>query len=240
MIPVLIMPAYNRHDLLLRALRSIDVPVGRGIILDNGRNITNSPEWGEIVQETGRLSLQVFTPPFTSIGYGGAINFSILQTADAPWWLWASNDIEFLPGHLATVIDRMENYAPPRIITGGFTWAAVNRELIETIGLIDEHSFFPIYFDDNDYYRRCMVAGVEWIEDSGSIHGADGHGASLTILSDQAARSGNSRSFTQNSYEYQLKWGGKPGDEQHSSPWNSGMPVWATRPSVNNRRNRQW
>ncbi len=37
MIPVVIAPAYNRHDLLERMLRSITHPVERGLIIDNGR-----------------------------------------------------------------------------------------------------------------------------------------------------------------------------------------------------------
>lgn len=235
------MPAYNRHDLLLRALRSIDVPVERGLILDNGRNIRDADEWGEIVGECGRLNLEVFTPPFASIGYGGAINFTILQTADAPWWMWVSNDVQFLPGHLQTVIDRMA-VLDPRIVTGGFTWAAINRALVDKVGLIDEHGFFPIYYDDNDYHQRCKIAGVEWVEDwaTGTVHGDGEHGASLTIHSDGKSRAGNSRSFLHNTREYLAKWGGRPGEEQYTSPWNSGMPVWVTRPSIDGRRDRQW
>lgn len=240
-IPVLIAPAYNRHDLLLRMLRSIDVPVTKGLVLDNGMNINPATD-GVLLAEMMRLNLSLFTPPFSSIGYGGGINFSILQTSDAPWWMWVSNDVEFEPGHLATVIERMNQTEGPRIVTGGFTWAAVNRALIEVVGLVDEHSFFPIYYDDNDYHHRCKLAEVEWVEDwaNGSKHGDGGSPASLTIASDQKAKDANNRSFMLNQAEYRQKWGGDPGSEVHESPWNTGFPVWVTRPSVNGRRDRQW
>lgn len=241
MIPVLIAPAYNRHDLLLRMLKSIDVRVERGIIIDSARNIWQSDLWPQIQSECERLNLISFTPPFSSMGYGGGINFSIMQTFDAPWWMWSSNDVQFLPGHLQTVIDRMGT-SEPRVVTGGFTWGALNRGVIESVGLIDEHSFFPIYYDDNDYQYRCKVAGVDWVEDwnDGTIHGDAKVGASLTILSDPKIMEKNHRTFTANTRAYLEKWGGMPREETFSSPWNSSLPVWATKPSVNGRRDRQW
>lgn len=239
-IPVLIAPAYNRHDLLLRMLRSIDVPVERGLVIDSGMNIEESKEWPELLDEMERLNLFPFSPPFSSMGYGGAINFTILQTANAPWWVWASNDVEFRPGHLETVAQRMEGVRTPKVITGAFTWAAINRATIDTVGLVDEHSFFPIYFDDNDYARRCALAGVEWVEDGAARHGDDRHEASLTILSDNNAREANNRTFGLNQDAYVAKWGGRPGDERFDTPWNEGHPMWVTRPSSDGRRDRQW
>lgn len=234
MIPVLIAPAYNRHDLLERMLRSVDVPVERTLIIDNKMDYAGPPD--------DLLDVTVFRPPYTSLGYGGSINFGIMQTFDAPWWLWVSNDVEFHPGHLATVVARMNEADGPRIITGGFTWGAANAALIDTVGLVDEWSFFPIYYDDNDYHRRCMVAGVEWIEDwsTGSTHGDGIHGASVTIRSEPAARQANDRSFQHNTRAYLAKWGGTPGHERFTTPWDSGLPVWATRPDITGRSHRRW
>ena len=242
MIPVLIAPAYNRHDMLVRMLRSVDVPVGCGLVIDNRNDLAAAPEWDAVREQMDRLNLRLFTPPFTSIGYGGAINFGITQTPDAPWWLWASNDVEFHPGHLATVVERMNATYAPRIVTGGFTWGAVNRALIGTVGLVDDWSFFPIYYDDNDYQHRCKVAGIEWIEDwsTGTTHGDGRHGASLTIASDADVRRANDRSFQANDARYRSKWGGSPREERFDSPWNSGWPVWVTRPDIDGRRDRRW
>ncbi len=233
MIPALIAPAYNRHDLLHRMLRSVDVPVGRTLIIDNGRNYEGIPD---------DLQATVFTPPFTSIGYGGSINFGISQNPQADWWMWASNDVEFHPGHLASVVSRMNEASGPRIITGGFTWGAVNQSLIDVVGLVDDWSFFPIYFDDNDYEYRCNIAGVEWIEDwsNGSNHGDGEHSASITIHADPEARKGNDLSFVENAQAYRDKWGGMPHEERFATPWDSGLPLWVTRPDMAGRRRRQW
>ncbi len=228
-------PLLNRLDLAYRMIDSIDHPVERLLLIDNGRSLYG------VAQKIHRLEGQVFTPPYEGMGYGGAINFTIMQLPGLPWWMWASNDVVFHPGHLESVVRRMDEAKGPRIITGGFTWAAVNQQLIDEVGLIDEWSFFPIYFDDNDYHRRCDLARVEWIEDrEGWTHGADGHQASLTIRSDPAAESANFRSFTQNRDAYLAKWGGLPGYEIYDTPWDSGLPVWAVRPDMAGRRSRRW
>lgn len=233
MIPVLIAPAYNRHDLLHRMLRSVDVPVGRTLIVDNGQNYEGIPD---------DLRGTVLTPPYTSFGYGGSINIGIMQNPDVPWWMWASNDVEFHPGHLASVVSRMNETTEPRIVTGGFTWGAVNQALVDAVGLVDEWSFFPIYFDDNDYEYRCKLAGVEWIEDwdAGTTHGDGEFAASITINTDELARKGNDRSFVQNGQAYREKWGGWPKEERYKTPWDSGLPVWVTRPDMAGRDRRRW
>jgi hypothetical protein len=240
-IPVLIAPAYNRHDLLLRMLSSIDVPVQRGMIFDNGLNLYGDLLIDDILEVKDALNLKIISPPYSSIGYGGAINYAICQTSNAPWWMWASNDIEFHPGFLDRVSSEM-NADAPRIMTGGFTWGAVNRQLIDKVGLIDEFSFHPIYFDDNDFEYRCKLAGVEWIEFGcdGITHGDGDHIASLTIKSDAVLKESNHRSFVQNKNAYIDKWGGTPHEECFTSPWNTGWPVWVTRPDIDGRRNRSW
>ena len=232
-------PVLNRVDLMHRMLKSVDEEVERLLVVDNGMGMIGLHPF---VRHPNAEQTRVWSPPYTGIGYGGAINMMITQNPDAPWWMWVSNDVEFHPGHLASVVQRMEEANGPRIVTGAFTWGAVNAELVDRVGLIDDWSFFPIYFDDNDYARRCDLAGVEWIEDwgKGTTHGDEQHGASLTIRSDPSSAMANNRSFVLNSRAYLDKWGGPPGHEVFTSPWDSGMPVWVTRPDIYGRRARQW
>lgn len=234
-IPVFIAPLYNRPDLLKRMLASVDVPVERGIVVDNGRSITSGLG---LDIEIERLRMRWFAPPFATLGYGGSINFVITQTADAPWWFWASNDVHFEPGMLDRVVELMKDPAP-RLVSGSFAWGAVNRAAVQAAGLIDEWSFFPIYFDDNDYHWRCVLTGVEWIELDGWNHGADGHTGSLTIHSDPAIKARNHDSFRENERRYLAKWGGRPGQEVFRQAWNL-WPAWVTQPDVEGRASRVW
>jgi GT2 family glycosyltransferase len=240
-IPAAIFPAYNRHDYLLRALQSIDGTVERGLIVDNGQNLAEKGDSYWINQERHRLNLEIFTPPYASMGYGGSINFGIMQMSDAPWWLWVSNDVVFHPGTIESVARRMNEVRTPRVITGGFTWGAINRQAVELAGLIDEWTFHPIYFDDNDYAYRCKLAGVEWIEMS--LEGIEHiNMGSATIKAEPKAQAGNENSFRVNADLYRRKWGGPPGQEEFTHPWNNvSWPIWMTgKPTPEGRRDRQW
>src|SRR5207244_4166695 len=100
----------------------------------------------------------------------GSINFLIAQTPDAPWWFWASNDIVFGPGDLAEIVALMDGAGRgPRIVTNDYSWGAINRAVVDTIGLFDDWSFYPIYFDDNCLAYRCKLAGIEWVRYEGGI-----------------------------------------------------------------------
>ncbi len=230
MIPVLIAPVVNRWDLAEKMLASIDVPVGRRVIVDNGS--------GNVPEDVPDVIWTV-----TNVGYSGAMNLAISQTFDAPWWLWVSNDVTFAPGDLAHICELMK-VPGPRVVTGDrndarslrFAYAAANRECIDLVGLLDEWSFFPLYFEDDDYERRCHLGGVEWVEYNGQI----AHERSSTIHSDPVLATRNQMTFRENANRYVDKWGGMPGEETFDTPWNSGMPLWVTRPDIAGRALRQW
>jgi len=233
MIPVLIAPTYNRHDLLDRMLHSIDVPVGRGLIIDNGMTGYQKPD--DVGPEWHLMS-----PPWTSLGYPGSINFGIMQTPDAPWWMWVSNDVVFGDGDLARFVELMDT-DEPRIVSWHFAMGALNRAVVERVGLFDEWAFWPLYFDDNDYAYRCQMSGipVTWY-DGNMTEGADGHETSMTIFSDPAIRSRNAETWALNKAEYVAKWGGPPGHERLRTPYGRRGPLWSVQPSVNARRDRLW
>lgn len=232
-IPVLIAPVLNRYDLLERMLRSVTVPVERGLIIDNGQSGYAKPDW---IGPEWRFAV----PPFGSLGYPGSINFGIMQTPDAPWWLWTSNDVVFGPDDLAAIAAQMED-PEPRIVTYHFAAGALNRAVVQRIGLFDEWSFWPLYFDDNDYAYRATLAGVEirWY-DGGMSEGADGHKTSLTIFSDPELAKANAVTWDINRAAYVEKWGGPPGQETLKTPWGKRLPLWATKPDMEGRAARDW
>jgi GT2 family glycosyltransferase len=232
-IPVLIAPVYNRHDLLERMLRSVTHPVERGLIIDNGMTGYVKPDW--IGPEW-----QVTAPAYTSYGYPGSINLGIMQTPDAPWWLWVSNDVVFGEGDLDAFAARMDT-DEPRIVTYHFAMGVLNRALVQEVGLFDEWSFWPLYYDDNDYAWRCHLAGfdVEYY-DGAMTEGADGHQTSLTILSDPTIAAANAVTWDINKRAYIAKWGGPPGKEKLKTPWGQRLPLWATRPDPAGRARRLW
>jgi hypothetical protein len=234
-IPVLIAPVYNRHDLLDRMLASVTHPVHRGLVIDNGMTGYGLPDF--VGSEWA-----VTSPPFMSYGYPGSINYGITQTPDAPWWLWTSNDVVFGDGDLDAIVEMMDRATGPRLVSWHFAMGAVNREMVEEVGLFDEWSFWPLYFDDNDYAYRCAMAGypVEWYAGENMSEGADGHQTSMTIHSDPSLAAANAVTWQINKRAYKEKWGGPPGKETLRTPWGKRLPLWATKPDPLGRVIRNW
>ena len=163
--------------------------------------------------------------------------------------MWVNNDIEFGPGDLARIEELITEADGPCVVTGdrrdsrflSFCYGAVNRAAVETVGLIDEWTFYPIYFGDNDYRYRCKLAGVEWVEFNGAIrHGDDGMTASATIRSSAQHSLANARTYPENQRRYIEKWGGPPDHETYQSPWDMPVPSDWTRIDIGGRRARIW
>lgn len=230
MIPVLIVPVLANWDLGRRMLASVDVPVQRTVVVDNGRIGMR----GDF--ETIR--------PILNLGFAGGINAAIAQTPDAEWWMWSGVDVEFGTGDLTNIAHLMEDARGPRVVTGDrsderllrFAYAAVNRECIEAVGLLDEWSYYPAYFDDDDYEYRCRQGGVSWVTYNGQIR----HERSATIRTDAAAAAGNARTFPENHARYVAKWGGPPGSERFSRPWDKPVPLSYAPVDIAGRARRMW
>ena len=231
MIPVLVCPVISRPDQFRRMLASVDEPVGRLVVVDM------TPD-GIEVEGAHRLR------PILSPGLAGAINLGISQTPDAPWWMFTSGDLVYAPGDLAEIVGLMEEDPGPCFITGDRAderllrnaYGAVNLAAIDAVGLLDEWTFYPLYFDDDDWERRCRLGGVEWVEYNGAI----AHERSSTIRSDTSAQTANDRTFPLNRDRYIAKWGGLPGSEVYRTPWNLDVPLSFTRPDLRGRAERLW
>lgn len=236
MIPVVITSTMNRPDLLDRLLDSLDVEVGRTLVVDNGR----------IGYQ--REGVTVFTPPFQSLGWPGTLNFGVMQAPDAPWWLLVNDDAWFESGKLALLAEDVESdIAAGRAIVNHHEWTvvALTSLVVERVGLFDEHSFWPLYFDDTDYSYRCHLAGIPVVEGDWCREGDIGHEDvknehAATVRSDPDLAAANNRTWQLNRAAYIAKWGGPPGREQFTTPWGRDLPLWATKPDPWGRLARAW
>jgi GT2 family glycosyltransferase len=157
MIPSMIVPTLTRHDLLTQMLRSIDHPVGLLIIINNNpnANFEGTDSIPDCVADYRVLNMPA------NLGCAGSWNLGIKLQPFAPWWLVASDDVVFEPGAL-------ENFAgecsPDRLTISDewphYQFFGVGENVLQKVGLFDE-GFFPANFEDDDYQRRCEVAGVE-------------------------------------------------------------------------------
>lgn len=229
-IPVLICPVIGDFDLVETMLSTIDEPIGRIVIVDNSLS-------GWVSSSALPIS---YIRPIMGLGYPGGINAGIAQTPDAPWWMFASADLAFRTGDLAGIAERMEVDDRPRVVTGTdrrlrFAYGAVNRACVEQVGLMDEWAFYPIYFDDDDYQRRCHLADVDWVGFDGAIH----HLGSRSLADPDRARA-NSRTYPVNQEAYLRKWGGSPGHEVYRTPYDLPVPLSFVKPDPAARAARRW
>jgi hypothetical protein len=89
-------------------------------------------------------------------------------------------------------------------------------DLFERIGWFDEQ-FFPAYYEDNDFFRRMKLAGIE----AEAVARCDAylHDVSSTLKSfNPPEMEEHHAQFRENQRRYMNKWGGLPGSEIYDVP----------------------
>ena len=95
MIPCMIVPILVGPDILRRMLDTIDYPIKKLIIIDNGDALRASSGWPvEHVQSTKVIKMPA------NLGVAGSWNLGIKATPFAPWWLITNFDVEWPAGSL--------------------------------------------------------------------------------------------------------------------------------------------
>lgn len=225
-VPVLGVPVINRPDLLSALLRSIDVPVERLVIVDNG----------DCTDDLGLPAGAVVRPP-ANLGVAASWNFIIRTTPAAPWWCIANADAELTGGDLARLAGEMERPGPRWVgMNGDWRVFGINADAIECVGFFDE-GFHPCYVEDADMEYRCTLAGVPWY----TISAGATHLGSAAIRSDPALAERNATTYRQNVARYEEKWGGPlRGGEVYTTPWNRGGHVGDWRLPLSVVRDQAW
>jgi len=192
MLENLIVPVLNRYDLLQRMLDSVDVSVEHLLIIDNGSSNEELNISDKFVKVT-HLRMPA------NLGVGGSWNLGIKSFPYAHRWFIASNDVVFLPGAL-------ENLSKARrdeiTLTADFPYwqcFALGDEAVSAVGLFDECGFYPAYFEDDDYMRRALFAGLNIRK----IIMPTTHDNSSTIKAGYQDK--NAKTFTANQAYYQSK-----------------------------------
>jgi GT2 family glycosyltransferase len=153
MLENLIVPVLNRYDLLQRMLDSVDVPVEHLLVIDNGEG-TDTLEFSDKFARVTHLRMPA------NLGVGGSWNLGIKSFPYAHRWFIASNDVVFLPGALERLSKAKRDELTLTADAPHFQCFALGDELVSEIGLFDECGFYPAYFEDNDYMRRVLFAGL--------------------------------------------------------------------------------
>ena len=156
MIPCMIVPILVGPEILYRMLDTIDYPVKKLIIIDNGDALRASVGWPvEHVQSTKVIKMPA------NLGVAGSWNLGIKAAPFSPWWLIVNFDVEWPAGSLEAFAAQASG-ADILLAQSPQPWSAfaLGEDVVQRVGLFDE-GFHPAYFDDNDYEMRCAIEGVK-------------------------------------------------------------------------------
>lgn len=185
MLSNLIVPVLNRYDLLERMLDSITYPVGRLLIIDNGGGFKRELSH-DYVDETTILRMP------SNMGVGGSWNLGVMSMPHEPYWAFASNDVFFRPGALATMADTQPDDMFMSISPPYWQAFTVGENVIRKTGLW-AWGIYPAYYEDNDFERRARHHGFK-PQQAINV----GHDNSSTIGSDAKLQEANQTTFRMN------------------------------------------
>lgn len=217
-------PTLNRFDLLHPALEYYhhDFPETRIYIVDNGQQIAYS---GGI--RTARVPMLFYTPK-TNMGVAASWNWlinEIFENIDNEYAVILNDDI-YWGMDQDSVILSIENFKRECGIPSNkngfilapaeskYDWCMfiINRKAWHNIGKFDK-TFFPAYFEDCDYKYRAKLAGVP-------VHKVLA-GPARFVTSGSAQKDKTLLSAAAKNRDYYIsKWGGEPGNEIFTEPFD--------------------
>jgi len=189
-LPNLTIPVLNRYDLLQRCLDSINYPIGHLLIINNGAS-QNEKDFDlnipEFVEEA------TYLPMPANLGVAESWNLGVKSFPFAKNWFFASNDVVFHDDALERLSEADTATLSLSNVFPFWQVFSLGYEAATRVGLWDAR-FFPAYFEDNDFLRRCEHFGVEVAMLDLNIS----HDNSSTLKSSQHFQDRNSQTFKSN------------------------------------------
>lgn len=185
MIPLMVVPTLTRHDLLAQMLATVDFPVGHMVVVDNsGRGIVGG---------SGPWERFTVLPMPVNLGVAASWNLAIKFGFRHDYVLICSDDMLWPEGALARFA---ELSAEDRLVVSSswphFQAFSVGAQVVSKVGLFDE-GFYPAYFEDMDFLRRCEAAGIDKVDGPETLHRN-----SSTLKSRDEFKRANDRSWQAN------------------------------------------
>lgn len=153
MIPVMIVPTLIHYEYLQNMLDSVDYPIDKIIIIDNGGKLKS-------LKCSYANKIDIINFP-ANLGVASSWNLGIKLTPYSKWWLIASDDVVFKPGVLKRIDEsNFETFIADWSNERVFSCFAIGESVIEQVGLFSE-KFYPGFGEDYNYMRRLKSNGVK-------------------------------------------------------------------------------
>lgn len=215
---ILGIPTLNRYDMLELCLQSIKestIIPERILVVDNGGHMPATQK----DMFNGITELFIYTPS-KNLGVSASWNWMI-DIAKAPI-LICNDDIKFSKRDIEAFQNELMADTKSFYYTANlhplnmFSCFMITPKTFEVVGGFDE-SFYPAYFEDNDYFMRMTLADVNLVPIATNIT----HYPSSTIqaMNDEQRVEHHDR-FRANRAYYISKWGGLPHEETYKTAFN--------------------
>jgi Methyltransferase domain len=206
-------PYVNRPEFLDRAVGSIPDLWGSLVVIDQSANGLNFDSYAWSNSVAG-----VFRSPFGNMTFTQMMNWAQAEAYErcAEYLVFMHNDTECLERVALQVLNCARTRPHAGVIFTYYDAFAVFKvHAIRDVGPWDET--FRWYFADNDYYRRMQLRNWDrWTFGDRQII----HYTSETQRSDPAVSADVSAGWPWHEDHYRHKWGGLPGSEVYTVPYN--------------------
>ncbi len=210
-------PTINRMDLLEETINKyiIDFPNTKIYILDNGDQYirpTNIVHW--ILTER----IQIIRP-VANIGVAASWNTLINEIFYNDWHpakkALIMNDDIYLGKPEGFIQNLFNTYPGSPVLLSQKQWSvfSIDSATFSAIGNFDER-FFPAYYEDSDYDYRLKLKGITPLITD--ILDPQIYQQSMSIAKDTSLN----KNYLKNRDFYVEKWGGEPGQEKYTEPFN--------------------
>ncbi len=209
-------PTLNRYDLLELTIQSAEkgtVVPDKYFIVDNGGQFQRNDFYNSLGD---RLEVNHYGH---NLGVAGSWNKIIQSTPEIR--IISNDDVEFFEDSIELLVRSYDTEAityPAGIpAANSFSCYVMPNSIVERVGYFDEQiSPRYAYFEDNDYHRRMIIAGVSLV---GVGNCRLGHSVSSTLQNyTKLEREKHNEKFKLAKQNYIRKWGGEPGQEKLDSP----------------------
>lgn len=222
-IPIFAIPILNRGDLLLRLVKSLDYPIEKLLIVNQGNDPSVLAAMEEITYgDYPFIPYVVHISPGRNIGVAGAWNAIIQNNLHLPYWIICANDMCFEPGSLKqmALFAELNHKQNALIYADGYSCFCMTQKGVREVGYFDEN-IYPAYLEDSDHFYRVNITGAQkcGFPNVKLVHGEAPNWGSSTIYSNEHYRRANGTTHGMNFDYYVAKWGGKPGEEKFTTPF---------------------
>lgn len=221
----LITPCFRRYDLLVGLFNSAEAGVVKPsmyVFIDTGKNHFHDEGLKGYMRKNGITFPDNVAIIEADHNFGTVKTYNYALENFDDYIIIANDDIRFGPHTIQRlVMGAVDN--PDKLVVFGqyaFSCFLIRRRALEVVGRFDDKNFYPIYFDDNDYAYRMKLLGHTPLDIPNlDYHHEEGGSATLKVKSAKEMEA-HHNSFKALAERYERKWGGPPGHERYTQPFN--------------------